>query len=470
MALADVVQDRGQQQQVRAGTPGGPTGCHPRAVSIRCRSTVNRWIGSRCGMDRSRSQPGSRLEIRPGLVEVLPGGDHRLARHRAGPGTRRARSAATVGQRRAGLGQPQHGGRGHRQPGLRGGRGGPDHQGGIGGRVDGPGQHGLALLLDDAVGQRGAFDPADQPAADVGDRALRAAQRPVDPVPGQVAGVVDGPRRCRRRAAAARRGRPARAPRDRVLVLHLQPVGGPAGQGLHHVTDVQQRRPGLLQTLVRAVGHPGGGDRAHHHQVAQPAAGFLQVGGGGEGQLAGSFGAFLAGRPQRLEPVLGVRSPVGQHPAVQGDGQFGIPGDVPQVQHAEHGRQVGAGDLPGTADRADRVVEPDLGIPDRVPQPLGEHAGVGRRGLGRVQQHQIQVGERRELPPAVARRRRPARPHRRSPRLPGRARRASRRSAWPAPAAEPDRVHRSGSATGLAVPRNRPPSPQANSAYPYRAS
>ena len=156
------------------------------------------------------------------------------------------------------------------------------------------GQHGFAFLLDDAVGQRGALRAADQPAADLGDRPLRPAQRAIDPVPGHVAGVVDRPRDG---GDVPQQHVPVVQPeflRDGVLVLHLQPVGGPAGQALQHVTDVQQRRPRLLQPLVRAVGDPGGRDGPHHHQVAQPTAGFLEIGGGREGQRTGAFGPLVA--------------------------------------------------------------------------------------------------------------------------------------------------------------------------------
>ena len=423
-------------------------------------------LGHRPQSFPARQQGGDQAR----LVQVLPGRDHRrTGSEQRQEGVERDRRPR-LGQRRAGLGQPQHGGRGDRQSGLGGGRGGAQHQRRIGGRVDRPGQHGFALLFDDAVGQRGAFDPADQPAADIGHRALRAAQRAVDPMPGQIAGVADGAGDAGDMAQQHVTVVQAHQFGDRVLVLDLQPVGRSSGQGLHHVPDVQQCRPGLLQPLVRAVGDPGGGNGPHHHQVAQPAPGFLEIGGGGEGQFARSRRPLLAGLAQRLQPVLGIGPPVGQHPAVQRDGQFRIAGDVPQVEHAEHRRQVGAGDLPGPADRSDRVVEPDLGIPDRVPEPLGEHAGVGGRRLRRMQQHQVEVGERRQLAAAVTPDRHQGDSPDVDPGILGQLAEPTVGQSGQSASAEPDREHRSGSATGFAVLRNRPPSPQANSAYPYRAS
>ena len=57
------------------------------AVSTRCRSTVNRWTGLRCGRLRTRSQSGMRRVDEPGLVQGLPHRDRR------GPGAEQARRA-----------------------------------------------------------------------------------------------------------------------------------------------------------------------------------------------------------------------------------------------------------------------------------------------------------------------------------------------------------------------------------------
>jgi hypothetical protein len=189
-SLADVVQDRGQQQQVRSGDPADQAGGVHRGLH---QVPVDRVEVDRVAL-RQRAQPlpaGQQGGDQAGLVQVLPGGEHRLARSEQGQERIERDRRPRVGQRRAGAGQPQHGGRRHRQPGLRGGGRRPHHQRGIVGRVDRSGQHRLALLLDDAVGQRGAFDAASDPAAQVGDGARRPGQRPVHPVPGQVAGVVD---------------------------------------------------------------------------------------------------------------------------------------------------------------------------------------------------------------------------------------------------------------------------------------
>ena len=86
---------------------------------------------------------------------------------------------------------------------------------------------------------------------------------------------------------------------QRVLVLDLDPIHRPAHQQTQGVADVEQFVTRLGEPLVRAVGHPGGGHRLHHRQIAQSPAGLLQVGNGRIGQLAAAVGAHLAGRQQR---------------------------------------------------------------------------------------------------------------------------------------------------------------------------
>ena len=125
VALADVVQQRAEQQQIRAGRPGGSAPAAWAAVSIRCRSTVNRCTGLCWILKRTVSHSGiSRLE-HAGLVEGL---EHRH-RPRA-----RAQQRDELGERgrrprrrhRRALGrQPFEGERRHRQVLLGGDPGGP---------------------------------------------------------------------------------------------------------------------------------------------------------------------------------------------------------------------------------------------------------------------------------------------------------------------------------------------------------
>ena len=201
------------------------------------------------------------------------------------------------------------------------------------------------------------------------------------------------------RSNISRSSRPIRAATASWSCCCSRSVALP-GHGLDRIPDIEQRGPGLLQTLVRAVGDPGGSDGPHHHQVPQPAAGLLEVGSGGKGQLAAPLRALFAGRQQRRQPILGVRAPVGEHPTVQGAGQLGVAGDVPQVeQPSAAGRSCLATCRAPPTERTEwssRIPESQIGYQSRS----ASISGVGRRRLGRVQQHQVEVGERRQFPPA----------------------------------------------------------------------
>ena len=99
--LADVVQQRGEQQQVgpadaRARSPPAWT-----TVSTRCRSTVCRCTALRCGRLRTAAHSGSHRVDDAGLVEPLPDRAPARARWRAGRRRGRGRSAGHgVGQGR----------------------------------------------------------------------------------------------------------------------------------------------------------------------------------------------------------------------------------------------------------------------------------------------------------------------------------------------------------------------------------
>ena len=358
-------------------------------------------LGHRAQSFPARQQGGD--QARPGPRSSQAGIIGAPAAEQRQEGVERDRGPG-LGQRRAGLGQPQHGGRGRpaARPGRRPRRRAAPASGSVAG-LTALARTASPLLLDDAVGQRRAFDPADQPAADIGHRALRAAQRADRP--GARSDRWRGRRsgRCRRhaRSSTSRSSRPSSSATASWSWTCSRSVR-PAGQGLHHVPDVEQCRPGLLQPLVRAVGDPGRGNGPHHHQVAQAAPGLLEIGGGGEGQLARSASprSWQDSRRPCSRFLASARQSASTRrcsvTASSGSPAMCRRSSMPSIA----GRSVRAICRAPPTDRH-RVVEPDLGIPDRVPEPLGQHPGVGGRRLRGVQQHQVEVGERRELAAAV---------------------------------------------------------------------
>ena len=102
--LADVVQQGGEEQQVRPGRRRGGTAGATTAVSTRCRSTVCRWMALRCGRLRTPCHSGIHRTTRPARssasqtpISAGPPPSRSTSASRAagghGVGQRRARSA-----------------------------------------------------------------------------------------------------------------------------------------------------------------------------------------------------------------------------------------------------------------------------------------------------------------------------------------------------------------------------------------
>ena len=157
-ALADVVHQRGDQQQVgtvdRADQPGGlDRGLHQmpvHGVSVHRVALRQRPEPVPGGQDRGDH---------PGLVEGLPDACQRFPRAEQFD----QRPPGVVGprhrHRRGVLDHPQQRGRCDRDAGQRRGCPEPERHRRVARRVDRAGQHGLAVLLDHAVGQRAALHP-----------------------------------------------------------------------------------------------------------------------------------------------------------------------------------------------------------------------------------------------------------------------------------------------------------------------
>ena len=83
---------------------------------------------------------------------------------------------------------------------------------------------------------------------------------------------------------------------------------------------------------------------------------------------------------QRGQLVAGVAPPVREQVGAQPQGQRRVAGEVPGVEQAERDPGVGAGRVGDLRERPHRVVEVRAGVPERVPDLLGDpahpHLGV----------------------------------------------------------------------------------------------
>ncbi|MCP9971148.1 hypothetical protein LUX57_43420 [Actinomadura madurae] len=137
----------------------------------------------------------------------------------------------------------------------------------------------------------------------------------------------------------------------------------------------------------------------HDVHVPQAAVGLLQVGFLQEGQLALGLPAVAAHRRQLGEPGGRVGAPVGEDGGAQLVHERVVPGDPAGRQQAERGLHVAARHGAGLVHGADGVVEPGPGVPDRVPDAVGEGGDAGQAA---VQQDEVEVAAGGQLAAGVA--------------------------------------------------------------------
>ena len=144
-----------QRTAGRGGRRRGRRFAACRAVSTRCRSTVNRCTGLCCGRLRTRAHSGSQLTTRPyrsqaSQIEIsagpLPSSVSSASRAGAGHGLRHRRGEAAEPFEGGAARSAARRGRPRRRPAAAASGPGAGHRG--------PGEHHLAVLLDHVAGER----------------------------------------------------------------------------------------------------------------------------------------------------------------------------------------------------------------------------------------------------------------------------------------------------------------------------
>ncbi len=144
------------------------------------------------------------------------------------------------------------------------------------------------------------------------------------------------------------------------------------------------------------VGQLCDGQRVEQLDVAQTTAAAFEVRLGAVRDLSAALPAGLGVLDEFVEARGDSGAPLAAGAADQQRRQLRVAGDVPGLQHRQAGRDVITGDLQGLRHGADAVVEPNVGVPQRIPQQLGDlrHDVVGHVV---VQQHEIEVRVRNQL-------------------------------------------------------------------------
>ena len=114
---------------------------------------------------------------------------------------------------------------------------------------------------------------------------------------------------------------------------------------------------------MRTVGHPGRGDRAQRHDVAQTAIGLLEIRFQQMRKFADLREPVPASLRQLRQPQGRLPPPVAQHACAEDLGDLRISRDVAGVDQAERHGEIVRRDRPCFRDGSHRMVKGDTRVP-----------------------------------------------------------------------------------------------------------
>src|SRR4051794_18905388 len=110
--------------------------------------------------------------------------------------------------------------------------------------------------------------------------------------------------------------------------------------------------------------------------ISQTASGLLEVGLEQERELAASFPPVTRGICELLEPAPRISTPAGKDGLPQLCGQRVVTGDMASIEQAERRFEVCGSDGGRLCDGAYGVIEPDAGVPQRIPEAIRDRLDV----------------------------------------------------------------------------------------------
>ena len=258
----------------------------------------------------------------------------------------------------------------------------------------------LAGVFDDALVERSPHrHPAQPGQALARQRVAGGAQADVDGVADGACGVAERAREVEA-IADAQRGS------DLVGVLRLQLVAGAARHPVQLGPDVEQAPVGVLEPATGhvgsqprdGVGELGQRERVEQLHVAQTPAAVLEVRFGAVRDLAAAPPALVRLVQQVLEAAANTGPPLPVGAGDQQPRQFLVADDVARVEHAHRRGDVRRGDLQCLRHGAHAVVELDVRVPQRIPEPIGNSAHLSALDVV-VQQDQVEIRVGQHLAP-----------------------------------------------------------------------
>ena len=167
---------------------------------------------------------------------------------------------------------------------------------------------------------------------------------------------------------------------DLVGELGQQLIPSAPGNPVQFGAHIEQCDVGVVQRARRQVpvGHAvavdelGEGQRVQQLHVAKTAATVFQVGLGPLGDSAITQPSRIRHFDELVHPGTNRGAPLPSHPGDQLGRKPRVARDVARFQHAQRSCHVGIGDIHRPGDGPHAVVQPNVGIPQRVPQPIGD--------------------------------------------------------------------------------------------------
>ena len=177
---------------------------------------------------------------------------------------------------------------------------------------------------------------------------------------------------------------------DGVLVLEPQHVAGPPLLPVQGDADVDERAVAAVEhgEVVGRHDEVGVGRPPQRVHVAQPAVAVLEVGLEQVGDVAGLAPALDDLGAQGVEPAPAVAPPPRERPRVTSRGaELVVAGQRPGAEQRRRRVEVVGGQRQLVVERAHGVAELEAGVPQRVPQLLGQlvdaRPACRRRAAGR---------------------------------------------------------------------------------------
>ena len=194
--------------------------------------------------------------------------------------------------------------------------------------------------------------------------------------------------------------------RDLILLLQQQLVVGATGGAVQFDAGRQQHTVGPVERVPLRVleqARVGEVDPLEAVQIAQAALRKLEVRFEQEGELTRLLVALADTHVELVEHPIGVLAPLIERLSLQLVDEHLTPTEGSDLQQRRRRIEITRGKVERLVDRPDGMPELHPGVPDRIPDALGD---LGRRPFELVDQEQIEIRTRAQVATAVATHRR----------------------------------------------------------------